>query len=51
MTQALDDYHRGEMDCINGQAHKGGDSADYDAGYAFQYELEQQQTAQSEREA
>ena len=51
MTQALDDYHRGELDCINGKAHKGGETADYDAGYNFQYALEQQQTAKSERMA
>lgn len=51
MTQALADYHRGEMDCINGKAHKGRQSADYDAGYSFQYEVEQQRTEQSERMA
>ncbi len=51
MTQALEDYHRGELDCINGKAHKAGESSDYDAGFNFQYALEQQQTEQSERKA
>lgn len=35
------EFVRGQADCRDGVPHKEGQSADYDAGYRTQYELEQ----------
>lgn len=50
MTKELDDYHRGEMDCLNDVAHKGRQTEDYNAGYSFQYQFLERLTAISERQ-
>ncbi len=36
------DYMRGRVDCMAGNDHAP-QGADYDAGYAYQYELEQKE--------
>lgn len=37
----IHDFVNGQKDCRNGMPHKDGHGESYDAGYSFQYELEQ----------
>lgn len=55
MSAALDlnkqleasEYLRGRQDCWNGKPHQSGQCEEYNNGYAYQYELEAIQEAQS----
>jgi len=40
----LAEFKQGVDDCKNGNPHSMGESDDYSAGYAAQYEVEQQQS-------
>jgi hypothetical protein len=44
-------YLRGMNDCLLGVEHRAGKGADYDAGYASQYQHEQNKTALTEGKA
>jgi hypothetical protein len=40
-SEQIKDYFEGMRDAENGVSHKSGRSAEYDRGYASQYEFEQ----------
>jgi hypothetical protein len=44
-----DEFLKGARDCQEGKPHDDGKGEYYDRGYATQYEMEQIQTAESER--
>lgn len=41
MSNEVFDFIDGQRDCRNGVEHKDGKGADYDRGYAFEYQREQ----------
>ena len=47
--QILNDFVRGEEDCKSGLPHKPDQSPEYDKGYGFQHQKEQNDTARSEQ--
>jgi len=41
MSNPVADFADGQRDCRDGKPHQAGKSADYDRGYAYEYEAEQ----------